>query len=113
MGELLHTPGSTLTLPTVYHPHRKFTGMVCGTKVGGKDREARDAAETERFTGPALAVIGWRVAMPDDLVPDLLARATEVLEREFDALPAFEPARASDADSGAIAQVLEETERRQ
>jgi tyrosine decarboxylase/aspartate 1-decarboxylase len=50
--------------------------------------------------------------MPDDLVPDLLARAVEALEREFGALPAFEPARASDADSGAIAQVLEETARR-
>ena len=50
--------------------------------------------------------------MPDDLVPELLAHATEVLEREFGALPAFEPARASDADSGAMAAVLEETARR-
>jgi glutamate/tyrosine decarboxylase-like PLP-dependent enzyme len=50
--------------------------------------------------------------MPDDLVPDLLARASEALEREFGALPAFEPTRASDADSGAIAAVLEETARR-
>jgi tyrosine decarboxylase / aspartate 1-decarboxylase len=50
--------------------------------------------------------------MPHDLVPDLLARATEALRREFDALPAFEPARVSDADSGTIAAVLEETARR-
>jgi tyrosine decarboxylase / aspartate 1-decarboxylase len=50
--------------------------------------------------------------MPDDLLPDLLARAAEVLAREFGTLPAFEPARASDADSGAIAAVLEETARR-
>ena len=50
--------------------------------------------------------------MRDDLVPDLLARATEVLEREFGALPAFEPARASDTDIGAMAAVLEETARR-
>ena len=50
--------------------------------------------------------------MPDDLVPDLLARATELLKREFGSLPAFEPARESDADSGAIAAVLDETARR-
>ena len=50
--------------------------------------------------------------MPDDLVPDLLARAAEALEREFGAFPAFEPARAIDADSGAMAAVLEETARR-
>ena len=50
--------------------------------------------------------------MPDDLVPDLLARAAEALEREFGALPAFEPARAIDADSEAMAVVLEETARR-
>jgi tyrosine decarboxylase/aspartate 1-decarboxylase len=50
--------------------------------------------------------------MSDDLVPDLLARAAEVLEREFGALPTFEPARPSDADLGAIAAVLEETARR-
>jgi tyrosine decarboxylase/aspartate 1-decarboxylase len=49
--------------------------------------------------------------MSDDLVPDLLARAAEVLEREFGALPAFEAARPSDADLGAIAAVLEETAR--
>ncbi|MGA9585564.1 MAG: aminotransferase class V-fold PLP-dependent enzyme, partial [Terracidiphilus sp.] len=50
--------------------------------------------------------------MRDDLVPDLLARAAEVLEREFGALPAFEPARASDTDIGEMAAVLEETARR-
>ena len=50
--------------------------------------------------------------MPDDLVPDLLARAAEALEREFGALPAFEPARAIDADSEAMAAVLEETAQR-
>jgi tyrosine decarboxylase/aspartate 1-decarboxylase len=50
--------------------------------------------------------------MPKDLVPDLLARASEVLEREFGALPPFEPARSSDADAGTMAPVLEETARR-
>ena len=50
--------------------------------------------------------------MPDDLVPDLLAGAIEVLKRGFGALPAFEPARTSDADSGAMTAVLEETARR-
>jgi len=50
--------------------------------------------------------------MADDLVPDLLARAAEALEREFGALPGFEPTRASDADAGAMAAVLEETARR-
>jgi tyrosine decarboxylase/aspartate 1-decarboxylase len=50
--------------------------------------------------------------MADDLVPDLLARAVEALEREFGALPGFEPTRASDADAGAMAAVLEETARR-
>ncbi len=50
--------------------------------------------------------------MPYDLVPDLLAHATELLKREFGSLPAFEPARESDADSGAIAAVLDETARR-
>ena len=32
--------------------------------------------------------------MPDDLVPDLLARATEVLEREFGMLPGIQAGRA-------------------
>lgn len=49
--------------------------------------------------------------MPNDLVPDLLARATEVLEREFGMLPAFNPARPTDGDIQAIAVVLEETAR--
>jgi tyrosine decarboxylase/aspartate 1-decarboxylase len=49
--------------------------------------------------------------MPNDLVPDLLARATEVLEREFGTLPAFKPTRSSDGDSQAIAAVLEEAAR--
>ena len=50
--------------------------------------------------------------MPKDIVPDLLARATEVLEREFSALPPFETARRSDADTGAMAAVLEKTAQR-
>ncbi len=49
--------------------------------------------------------------MPDDPVPDLLARATEVLEREFGTLPTFKPTRSSDGDSQAIAAVLEEAAR--
>jgi len=50
--------------------------------------------------------------MPYDPVPALLARATEVLEREFGALPGYEPARPSDADSDAMTAVLEETAHR-
>ena len=50
--------------------------------------------------------------MPKDLVPELLARASEVLGREFSALPGFETARRSDADAGAMVAVLEETARR-
>jgi tyrosine decarboxylase/aspartate 1-decarboxylase len=50
--------------------------------------------------------------MAEDLVPDLLRRATEELKREFDALPGFEPARTSDGDAGAMAAVLKETAQR-
>src|ERR1700758_3088586 len=50
--------------------------------------------------------------MAHDHVPDLLARATEELEREFDVLPAFEPGRAIDADADAITTVLDDTARR-
>ena len=50
--------------------------------------------------------------MADDLVPDLLKSATKQLEREFGALPSFNPARTSDADAGAMAAVLEETAQR-
>ena len=52
------------------------------------------------------------VAMPDDPVPELLARATEALDRGFDALPGFQLARPSDADTAAMAAVLEETAQR-
>ncbi len=48
------------------------------------------------------------VATPDDPVPELLARAAKALDRGFDALPDFQPARPSDADLPAIAAVLEE-----
>lgn len=47
--------------------------------------------------------------MPDDQVPELLARATEELEKEFCALPDFVTARRSDSDAQAMAGVLEET----
>jgi glutamate/tyrosine decarboxylase-like PLP-dependent enzyme len=50
--------------------------------------------------------------MPNDRVPDLLNRATEMLEREFGALPRFNPGRESDADGEAMAAVLAETARR-
>ncbi len=46
--------------------------------------------------------------MPRDPVPDLLSRATELLEEQFGALPAFEEA----VDQAAIAQVLEGVARR-
>ena len=50
--------------------------------------------------------------MAEDLVPELLARATEELEREFGALTRFEPVRTSDADAEAMSEVLEETAHR-
>ncbi len=50
--------------------------------------------------------------MAHDPVPELLARATEALEREFGALPGYEAARPSDADTEAMAAVLEETAQR-
>jgi len=50
--------------------------------------------------------------MPRDLVPGLLARATEVLEAEFGALPAFEAALESAVDSAAMTRVLDATAQR-
>src|SRR6185437_12152291 len=50
--------------------------------------------------------------MAEDLVPDLLTRVSKELEREFKALPMFEPARPGDADVAAIMAVLEETAQR-
>ena len=47
--------------------------------------------------------------MPEDLIPEMLARAAKTLEGEFDALPSYEPARSIDSDSEAMAAVLEET----
>jgi glutamate/tyrosine decarboxylase-like PLP-dependent enzyme len=45
--------------------------------------------------------------MPTDPVSDLLARATELLEAEFGALPSFDPTLAQAADTDAMAQVLD------
>ena len=50
--------------------------------------------------------------MLDDPVAELLARATEVLERGFAACPAYKPARRSDTDDAAMAAVLKETAQR-
>src|ERR1700756_845813 len=50
--------------------------------------------------------------MPTDLVPGLLALATEALEAEFCHLPAFEPATAGAADIAAMARVLDSIARR-
>ena len=50
--------------------------------------------------------------MPKDRVPELLARATEELEREFAALPEFVSGREADADVQAMDSVLRETARR-
>src|ERR1017187_10349703 len=46
--------------------------------------------------------------MPQDPVPSLLSRATELLEKQFAALPAFEPT----ADPAAMERVLEDVARR-
>jgi glutamate/tyrosine decarboxylase-like PLP-dependent enzyme len=45
--------------------------------------------------------------MPTDPVPGLLARATEVLEAEFDTLPPSSPAPGSEPDPEGMARVLE------
>jgi len=50
--------------------------------------------------------------MPNDPVPSLLARATEVLEAEFGRLPAFDAAAESAASAEEMARVLETTARR-
>ena len=50
--------------------------------------------------------------MADDPIPELLARATEALQAEFESLPAYRPARGSDSNTEALAQVLGETARR-
>jgi glutamate/tyrosine decarboxylase-like PLP-dependent enzyme len=50
--------------------------------------------------------------VPQDIVPNLLSRATELLEEQFGALPAFAPAQGPAASPAAIAQVLEEAARR-
>jgi glutamate/tyrosine decarboxylase-like PLP-dependent enzyme len=50
--------------------------------------------------------------MLQDPVPDLLSRATELLEKQFGALPVFEPALESAADPAAMAQVLEDVAHR-
>ncbi len=50
--------------------------------------------------------------MPRDPVPNLLSRATELLEDQFAGLPAFAPAQESAADPAAIAQVLDDVARR-
>ena len=50
--------------------------------------------------------------MPTDLVPGLLARATEALEAEFASLPAFDAAPSAGLDPEAMARVLEATAHR-
>ena len=53
-----------------------------------------------------------KVAMPRDTVPVLLARATELLEKEFAALPEFDATAPGAGDSTAMAVVLENVARR-
>ena len=50
--------------------------------------------------------------MADEHSPEALARAVEVLEREFASLPRFAPARPSDVDTQRMSTVLEETAKR-
>jgi glutamate/tyrosine decarboxylase-like PLP-dependent enzyme len=50
--------------------------------------------------------------MPQDPLPGLLSRATELLEKQFGALPVQEPAFESAADLAAMARVLEDVARR-
>ena len=47
--------------------------------------------------------------MPEDIVPEMLANAVKALEREFAALPPYDPARPNDSNSEAMVAVLEET----
>jgi glutamate/tyrosine decarboxylase-like PLP-dependent enzyme len=50
--------------------------------------------------------------MSKDPVPHLLSRATDLLERQFGALPAFEPACESTAGPAAMEQILEDVAQR-
>ncbi|MGB9406901.1 MAG: hypothetical protein WCA89_05150, partial [Terracidiphilus sp.] len=50
--------------------------------------------------------------MPKDPVPELLSRATELLEAQFAALPALGPAFESASAPAAMARVLEDVARR-
>jgi glutamate/tyrosine decarboxylase-like PLP-dependent enzyme len=105
LGELLLTPGSVLTLVVVYHPCQKSLHEFFLT-VSPRDPCFRnlfinlDLATHSRHTLPT--VILWEVAMPLDPVPGLLSRATELLEAEFAALPAFP----NEMDADGIAQIL-------
>jgi hypothetical protein len=102
VGELLHTPGSTLTLPKVYHRRANFEGY---SRDGGTARatELRDYTnESEWLTSEPFSCDRVSLVMAEDLVPDLLARVSKELEREFKALPMFEPVRPSDGDALAI-----------
>jgi tyrosine decarboxylase / aspartate 1-decarboxylase len=112
VGELLHTPGSTLTLPKVYHRPANFEGYwrdggtACVTKC------LDYTAEIKPFLLQWFLCDRVSVVMAEDLVPDLLTRVSKKLEREFKALPMFEPARPGDADVPAIMAILEETAQR-
>ena len=57
-------------------------------------------------------MLPWKVAMPKDPVPELLSRATELLEAQFAALPALGPAFESASAPAAMARVLEDVARR-
>src|SRR6516165_139201 len=106
LGELLLTPGSTLTLNSVYHPPPNLSLL-------GAFGPATVSYGCKRLLYRRVqGLIGWRVAMLHDCVPNLLARSTELLEREFGNLPTFAAARRSDADIEAMAAVLEETAQR-
>ena len=50
--------------------------------------------------------------MPQDIVPGLLFRATELLDQQFSSLPAPGPAFESAADPAAMARILEGVARR-
>src|ERR1700756_3739154 len=58
MGELLHTPESTLTLPQVYHSCQNIPAEICADWEGWHAFGGGDDAENEGLTGTRLAVIG-------------------------------------------------------
>ena len=92
---MLLTPGSVLTLTIVYHPLSKFAQEILSTVPFSRFSASETTDSIWDLAQHLSACDTVRGRHGPDPVPGLLARATEVLEAEFAALPAFEPTRRS------------------